>query len=147
VGAVTTFSDTSAQIGTLYDYKVIAVYETLGMSGESSADSGYRNRPAPKNVNATDTDATKVRITWSAVTLSTGYEVFRSSGGAPAMLIGSPTTLLFDDTTIPNGTTAFYSVRAKFVLVGSSPATTVTTLMSATNSGTRPLTFLPKSQE
>jgi probable HAF family extracellular repeat protein len=147
VGAVTTFSDTSAQIGTLYDYKVIAVYETLGMSGESSADSGYRNRPAPKNVNATDTDATKVRITWSAVTLSTGYEVFRSSGGAPAMLIGSPATLLFDDTTIPNGTTAFYSVRAKFVLVGSSPATTVTTLMSATNSGTRPLTFLPKSQE
>ena len=147
VGAVTTFSDTSAQIGTLYDYKVIAVYEILGMSGESSADSGYRNRPAPKNVNATDTDATKVRITWSAVTLSTGYEVFRSSGGAPAMLIGSPTTLLFDDTTIPNGTTAFYSVRAKFVLVGSSPATTVTTLMSATNSGTRPLTFLPKSQE
>ena len=147
VGAVTTFSDTSAQIGTLYDYKVIAVYEILGMSGESSADSGYRNRSAPKNVNATDTDATKVRITWSAVTLSTGYEVFRSSGGAPAMLIGSPTTLLFDDTTIPNGTTAFYSVRAKFVLVGSSPATTVTTLMSATNSGTRPLTFLPKSQE
>lgn len=138
VGAVTTFSNTSAAVGVQYTYTVTAVYGTLGMSAASSGDTGYRNRPAPANVNATDTDTTKVRITWSAVTGSTGYEVFRSIGGAPATLIASPTALLFDDTAIARGTTAVYSVRAKFVLTGSSPATTVTTLMSVTNSGTRP---------
>ena len=138
VGAVTTFSNTSAAVGVLYTYTVKAVYGTLGMSAASSGDTGYRNRPAPANVNATDTDTTKVRITWSAVTGSTGYEVFRSIGGATATLIASPTALLFDDTAIARGTTAVYSVRAKFVLTGSSPAATVTTLMSVTNSGTRP---------
>jgi probable HAF family extracellular repeat protein len=138
VGAVTTFSNTSAAVGVQYTYTVRAVYGTLGMSAASSGDTGYRNRPAPVNVNATDTDTTKVRITWSAVTGSTGYEVFRSIGGAPATLIASPIALLFDDTAIVRGTTAVYSVRAKFVLTGSSPATTVTTLMSVTNSGTRP---------
>ena len=138
MGAVTTFSNTSAAVGVLYTYTVKAVYGTLGMSAASSGDTGYRNRPAPANVNATDTDTTKVRITWSAVTGSTGYEVFRSIGGATATLIASPTALLFDDTAIARGTTAVYSVRAKFVLTGSSPAATVTTLMSVTNSGTRP---------
>ena len=138
VGAVTTFSDTSAVVGVLYTYTVKAVVGTTGMSEASSGDTGYRNRPAPLNMNATDTDTTKVRVTWSAVTGSTSYEVFRSIGGAPATLIASPTALLFDDTAIARGTTAVYSVRAKFVLTGSSPATTVTTLMSVTNSGTRP---------
>jgi hypothetical protein len=138
VGAVTTFNDTSATVGVLYTYTVKAVVGTLGMSAASSGDTGYRNRPAPANVNATDTDTTKVRVTWSAVTGSTGYEVFRSIGGAPATLIASPTALLFNDTAIARGTTAVYSVRAKFVLTGSSPATTVTTLMSVPNSGTRP---------
>ena len=138
VGAVTTFNDTSAVVGVLYTYTVKAVVGTTGMSEASSGDTGYRNRPAPTSVNATDTDLAKVRVTWSAVTGATGYEVFRSIGGAPATLIGSVTTLLFDDTTIGHGATALYSVRASFVLTGSSPATTVTTLMSATNSGTRP---------
>ena len=138
VGAVTTYSDTSAPVGVLFTYTVKAVYGTIGMSAASSGNTGYRNRPAPANVNATDTDITKVRVTWSAVTSATGYEVFRSIGGAPATLIASPSALLFDDTTIARGTTAVYSVRAKFVLTGSSPAMTVTTLMSATNSGTRP---------
>ncbi|MDA0215217.1 MAG: hypothetical protein O2875_07620, partial [Planctomycetota bacterium] len=139
VRAVTTFSKTSAAAGVQYIYTVKAVYGTLGMSGASlDGDTGYRNRPAPANVNATDTDTTKVRVTWSAVTGATGYEVFRSIGGAPAIVIASPTGLLFDDTTIASGTTAIYSVKAKYLLTGSSPAQTVTTLMSATNSGTRP---------
>jgi hypothetical protein len=138
VGAVTTFSDTSAVVGVLYTYTVKAVVGTTGMSEASNGNTGYRNRPAPANVNATDTDTTRVRITWSAVTGATGYEVFRSIGGATATLIASPTALLFDDTAIARGTTAVYSVRAKFVLTGSSPAATVTTLMSVTNSGTRP---------
>ena len=105
VGAVTTFNDTSATVGVLYTYTVKAVVGTLGMSAASSGDTGYRNRPAPANVNATDTDTTKVRVTWSAVTGSTGYEVFRSIGGATATLIASPTALLFNDTAIARGTT------------------------------------------
>ena len=139
VATFPTFSDTSAAAGVEYIYTVKAVYGTLGMSGASlDGDTGYRNRPAPANVNATDTDTTKVRVTWSAVTGATGYEVFRSIGGAPAIVIASPTGLLFDDTTIASGTTAIYSVKAKYLLTGSSPAQTVTTFMSATNSGTRP---------
>ncbi|MDA1263075.1 MAG: hypothetical protein O3B75_09300, partial [Planctomycetota bacterium] len=138
VRAVTTFSKTSAAAGVQYIYTVKAVYGTLGMSGASIPDTGYRNRPAPKNVKATDKGTTKVRVKWRAVKGATGYEVFRSIGGAPAIVIASPTGLLFDDTTIASGTTAIYSVKAKYLLTGSSPAQTVTTLMSATNSGTRP---------
>ena len=142
VGAVVTYSDTTAIAGTLYTYTVKAT-GAVGVSAASTGNTGYRNRVGPATVTATDTDLTKVHVTWTAITgtpAATGYEVWRTIGDTAAVLLATtaPTTLFFDDTTIAQGVTALYSVKAKYVLVGSSPATTVTTLPTS-DVGIRPV--------
>ena len=142
VGAVLTYSDTTAIAGTLYTYTVKAT-GAVGVSAASTGNTGYRNRVGPATVTATDTDLTKVHVTWTAITgtpAATGYEVWRTIGDTAAVLLATtaPTTLFFDDTTITPGVTALYSVKAKYVLVGSSPATTVTTLPTS-DTGIRPV--------
>ena len=142
VAAVLTFNDTTAAAGTSYTYTVKAIATTVATSAASAGNTGYRNRAAPTNVQATDTDPAKVRVTWTATSgtpASTGYEVWRSTGGEMT-LIGSvsASTLLFDDTTIAQGVTGIYAVKAKYTLAGASPTTTVTTLQSVSTTGVRP---------
>ncbi|NDG65145.1 MAG: hypothetical protein EBY29_17040, partial [Planctomycetes bacterium] len=142
VGAVVTYSDTTATAGTLYTYTVKAT-GAVGVSAASLGNTGYRNRVGPATVTASDTDLIKVHVTWTAITgtpAATGYEVWRTIGDTAAVLLATtaPTTLFFDDTTITPGVTALYSVKAKYVLVGSSPATTVTTL-PISDTGIRPV--------
>ena len=64
---------------------------------------------APEIVSASDGEFTdRVRITWSAVSNATYYQVFRES-----QLLGSPTqTTTFDDNTAHSGTTYSYAVNA-----------------------------------
>jgi hypothetical protein len=144
VGAVVTYSDTTAIAGTLYTYTVKAT-GAVGVSAASLGNTGYRNRVGPATVTATDTDLVKVRVTWSLAAAGTpavtGYEVGRSTvGGTPIVLTSalSATTIVFDDTTAIAGTPYTYTVKAKYVLVGSSPATTVTTLPTS-DTGIRPV--------
>ena len=144
VGAVLTYSDTTAIAGTLYTYTVKAK-GAVGVSAASTGNTGYRNRAAPTNCVASDTDLAKVHITWSLAAAGTpavtGYEVSRSTvGGTPVVLTSalSATTIVFDDTTAIAGTPYTYTVKAKYVLVGSSPATTVTTLPTS-DTGIRPV--------
>ncbi len=142
VAAVLTYSDTTAVAGTSYTYTVKAT-GAVGVSAASLGNTGYRNRVGPATVTATDTDPTKVHVSWTAITgtpAATGYEVWRTIGDTAAVLLATtaPTTLFFDDTTITPGVTALYSVKAKYVLVGSSPATTVTTLPTS-DTGIRPV--------
>jgi len=143
VGAVLTYSDTTAVPGTSYKYTVKAT-GAVGVSAASLGDNGYRNRAAPTNCVASDNDLAKVRITWSLAAAGapavTGYEVGRSTvGGIPVVLTSalSATTVVFDDTTAIAGTSYTYTVKAKYVLVGLSPATTVTTLPTS-DTGIRP---------
>ena len=143
VGAVLTYSDTTVVPGTSYKYTVKAT-GAVGVSAASLGDTGYRNRAAPTNCVASDNDLTKVRITWSLAAAGapavTGYEVGRSTvGGIPVVLTSalSATTVVFDDTTAIAGTSYTYTVKAKYVLVGLSPATTVTTLPTS-DTGIRP---------
>ena len=147
VGAVLLYNDMTAAAGTSYSYTVKASGAATGsLSLASAGNAGYRNRAAPTNVVATDNDPAKVRVTWIAAASGapavTGYEVWRQIGEASATLLGStvPTVLIFDDTSIGSGIIALYSVKAKYVLIGSSPATTVTTL-AASDTGIRPSGF------
>jgi outer membrane protein assembly factor BamB len=113
----TSYDDTSASVGTTYYYWVKAK-NTYGTSGYSSYNTGYRAGtapPAPTNVSATDgTYTDKVRITWSASSGATSYEVYRatSSGGTKSQ-IGTPTGTYYDDTSASVGTTYYYWVKAK----------------------------------
>ena len=80
VGAVLTYSDTTAVAGTLYTYSVKAV-AAAGVSAASATDTGYRNLTAPLSVAATDgTLTTGVTVTWAASTSATGYQVWRAIG-------------------------------------------------------------------
>lgn len=147
VGAVGSYDDLTSAAGTSYGYTVKAVGAATGaVSAASTANAGWRNRPAPTGVVATDNLTAKVRITWNAVTgtpAATGYQVYRSIGGLPPTLLGSTAAAVraFDDVTIAPGVEAIYTVRAKFSLAGTTPTQTVVTLPSVGDAGVRPLAF------
>lgn len=70
---------------------------------------------APTGVYATDGSFTdRVRISWTASSGATGYEVFRSLIDSPgsAQSIGTTTATSFDDSTTSVGDTHFYWVKA-----------------------------------
>jgi fibronectin type 3 domain-containing protein len=118
----TTYDDTSVSSGRLYYYWIKAK-GSLGTSGFSSSNSGYRMLvpislapPAPTNVSASDgTYSDKVRVTWSASSGATSYEIWRSTSNssASATKIGSPTTNSYDDTSALSGRTYYYWVKAR----------------------------------
>lgn len=69
----------------------------------------------PSGVSASDgTFTDKVRVSWSAVTDTTYYQVFRSAANISddAVLLSSPTSSPFDDTSAVAGTTYWYFVKA-----------------------------------
>jgi len=67
----------------------------------------------PSGVSASDgTYTDKVRVTWSASSGATSYDVYRAtSSGGTYSLIGSSASTSFDDTTATPGTTYWYEVR------------------------------------
>ena len=108
ITSATTFTDTSAVVGTLYNYYV----KVVTPQGESSAGSqamGWRNVAAPSEVIATSGEfSDMVRITWAEATGATSYSIYRDGGA-----IGSTDALAFDDTSAVAGTIYSYTVKAK----------------------------------
>jgi fibronectin type 3 domain-containing protein len=114
------YDDTSAQITNTYYYWVKAGND-YGFSDFSASDAGFRKLPgfpdAPQNVQATDgTYKDKVDITWSAVSNTDAYIVFRNtednSAGA-ADISGEITETTYSDTDAEPGIIYYYWVRAK----------------------------------
>ena len=144
----TSFEDTGAAQGTRFSYTVRAVGAvSSAVSAASAADFGYRNRPGPTALQATDTDLSKVRVTWTLAASGspavTGYEVRRIEDGVGTVTLTSTlgaTATSYDDNTATPGTTYTYEVRARYTLAGSSPAQVVTTLPGS-DTGIRPSAF------
>jgi fibronectin type 3 domain-containing protein len=111
--AATSFNDTTATPGLTYYYWVTAC-RSAKCSGYSAYDTGWRNLTAPTNVLASDgTYTNKVQVTWVASSGATSYQVYRAESAAGAKsLLGSPTGILFNDTTATPGITYFYWVKA-----------------------------------
>ncbi len=118
----TTYDDASAVAGTTYHYWVRASSDNTGanISAFSTGDAGFRALPPgtvtiPTNVQATDgAFSDKVQITWSG-TSGNWFRVFRSTSNnsSRATALGNwQTGMTFDDSTVPQGTTFWYFVRA-----------------------------------
>ena len=116
--AATSFDDVTVGPITQATYSVQA-QSALGASATSLTNTGWCNLSAPTGVAATDgAFTTKVVVTWQAVTSATGYRVFRSINGAAATQVGvtNTSTLLYNDTTVPVGQIATYTVTANHPL-------------------------------
>ncbi len=117
-GAAVTFTDTTANPGTLYVY---AVQPKAGASVCSSAlsntDTGVRKPTAPAAVNASDAISVSfVTIKFGAVTGVNAYSILRAQGGGPAVQVGTVLppfpaggNIVFNDTTGTPGVIYTYS--------------------------------------
>jgi hypothetical protein len=113
-----TYEDTPVTALQVYHYWVKAC-TVSGCSAVSTPDSGYAEPviPAgpPANVTATDgTYTDKVTITWDAAADATEYEVWRDTdaGGAAMALIGTTSSLTYDDTSVVDLQVYHYWVKA-----------------------------------
>jgi endo-1,4-beta-D-glucanase Y/fibronectin type 3 domain-containing protein len=112
----TSFTNTSLTNGTTYFFVVRAV-NAAGTSGNSAQASATPTAgtipPAPTNLVATPGNQ-QVALTWNASTGATSYTVLRAtvSGGPYTSVQTGITTTSFTNTSLTNGTTYFYVVRA-----------------------------------
>ena len=89
-----------------------------GGLGDAGRDGGVSDAPPstpPTGVSASDgTYTDKVRVSWTAASGATSYQVYRNTSNSTsgASQIGTPTGTSFDDTTATPGTTYYYFVKA-----------------------------------
>jgi fibronectin type 3 domain-containing protein len=115
------YTDSSASQGINYNYKVRA-WSGSGFSDPSSVGSGIIS-PAistPSSVSATQTDKTKITVSWAAVSYATSYTLRRSDSfaGTYSVVATGITTVSYDDSLsgLEHGLNYYYTVQA----VGSS---------------------------
>ena len=114
----TTYTDTSAAVGTTYTYWVKAVNQG-GTSGWSNSDTGYRKMAAPAaptGVAASDgLSSTEIVVTWNAVATAESYSVYRgtsSSSSSASQIASGLTAMSYSDSSALAGTTYYYWVKA-----------------------------------
>ena len=116
VPTASSFIDRGLTNGTTYFYAVSAV-NSVGESANSSTASAKPAASAaapaaPTRLTAISGNA-EVSLTWAASTGATSYHVKRAATSAgPFAQVSVPTTSIFIDTGLTNGTTYFYAVSA-----------------------------------
>ena len=106
------FTDTTAQVGVLYYYKLKAF---TGSSGSPYSDVVSTRRRCAKPVVKPDylTSTGKPYLKWSAVTGASKYQVYRSTSKTSGFkLLGTTTKLNYTDTTATAGYTYYYKLKA-----------------------------------
>jgi fibronectin type 3 domain-containing protein len=110
----TSFLDTGLTDGVKYYYEVKAVNSagTSGFSNEASATPQVPPPAAPTGLSATAGNG-QVVLKWNASSGATSYEIFRgTASGTETLLVSGLTSISFTDTSVLNGTTYFYVVKA-----------------------------------
>ena len=115
VGNVTTFSDTSVVNATIYIYEVRAMdaaeHRSTFSNTASATTPDTEDPQPPSNLVASAISGSKIDLNWTAGSDNVGvtnYEIFR--GATLLTTVGNVTT--FSDTTVINGTSYSYRVRA-----------------------------------
>lgn len=115
---IVTYADTSASSGTSYFYKirVVSKYDGKKIYGSYSSVIEGKILPAPVNVTVTSISASQLDIAWSPAEGADGYEIYRSTdpNGTYSIIgaIGSGTTVNYSDTTVTEGVTYYYKIKA-----------------------------------
>jgi hypothetical protein len=148
VGAPTTasYTDTSVTNGTTY-YYVVSALDAAGESANSTQVSAFPAAPTvstpavPAGLTATGGNA-QVSLSWSASSGATGYHVMRATtSGGPYTQVGAPTSAVYTDASLQNGTTYFYVVTAFNASGESANSAQVSALPAAPVSNPPPTTF------
>lgn len=108
----TSYRDNSSKAGIKYWYRVVA----LGNGGRESISSNLATitvLKAPTNLTATAASATRINLSWSAVTGATSYLLQRSINGNDWNDIKELSKTSFADTNRSGGTRYFYRVMAQ----------------------------------
>jgi fibronectin type 3 domain-containing protein len=108
------YTDNAVTNGTTYYYEVKAVNSAgaSGFSNEVSATPQVSAPPAPTGLAATAGNG-QVTLGWNASSGATSYNLYRgTASGAETLLASGLTGTSFTDTSVVNGTTYYYIVRA-----------------------------------
>lgn len=108
--AVTSYTDTSAKVGTKYYYKVRA-RGTNGSVGAFSEMKACKYIIAAPNVKTT-TASGHPKLYWSAVSGAAEYDIYRSTNGSSYVKYSTVTSTSYINSSTTIGTTYYYKVKA-----------------------------------
>jgi fibronectin type 3 domain-containing protein len=115
----TSYLDTGLTDGTPYFYVVSAAYTGNPNAGGESADSGetsatpHASLPSPPGGLSATPGNNQVALAWNPSTGATSYNVKRATVSVgPYVVIASPTSPSYTDSSVTNGTTYYYVVSA-----------------------------------
>ena len=137
LGTVTTTSKVSTALttGKTYYYKVRAYKEVNGTKkfGEYSAVVSAVPKPAaPTGVKAVSASATSIKVSWSAVSGATGYEVYRcTTADGTYSKLGYVTTTSRNCGSLKTGKTYYFKVRAYAEVNGTKIYSNYSTVVNA----------------
>ncbi len=132
----TSYKDAKLPPFTTYYYMVRAYRTVARVRVYSSFSPVASARPVlgdVAGVTAVRSNATKIRLSWGAVTGKSGYEIWRStSSDSGFALLKSTTSRSFTDSRLTTGTTYYYMVRAYVTVKGVKYYSGFTAVASAT---------------
>ncbi len=109
----TSYTDTSAEAGKTYYYRVKAIHEN---SAANSANSTYKSRTcclARPDVEITLTKGGSPKLTWDKVDGAEKYQIYRAtSKNGTYKLMKTTTSTSYTNTSAKEGTTYYYKVKA-----------------------------------
>jgi len=114
-----------------------------GFSGSGSGDGGTKPATPPSGVTASEQSSNSIKITWTAVSGASEYNVYKSTNAyGQYNKLGSVTDTSYTDTGLTANTTYYYKVSAYNIYGESSQSASVSakTLSSGSENNPNPLT-------
>ncbi len=106
----TTYTDSTAESGVKYSYKIKAVaYDGSKTACSNVKSCTYMASPTVSSIKNTSTG---VKITWGTVTGAVKYTVYRKTSGGSYTKVKTTTSTSWTDTTATEGTTYYYKIKA-----------------------------------
>jgi len=108
------YTDTSANLGTKYYYKVKAIHSnTSANSDYSNCVSGIRDLAAPVITRTNTASSGNCKLTWSAIDGASKYTVYRSTSASSGFkALATTTKTAYTDTSAKVGTKYYYKIKA-----------------------------------